>query len=369
MADVFENTERKNIHEPIEGPADDCLGRQALAQTIWERLLSTSCPQSIGVYGGWGSGKTSLLNLIARINDADNYLQLEMINAWEYENTGNLLTPVLVRLEKMALGDEFRQHITRIWKVTSMGFVELLLHKTANVGLEDVKKYIELSKTAVDEIKEAKKDFEKLVKRVLLVKNKKRLVFCIDNLDRCRPENVVGLLESIKNFLSVPDCVWLFAIDSGVVASYITYQYDGTTMDGYSFLDKIIPEQYHLSLSPSEDRDIIFNLIYSATGNHLTLENPHRLPQIPRVIVPRRLIKSAQKFFEFFNRNSLDVCHDTVFVLILLYHSWPDFYELLSSLFADHVGRILANFFRGQRKCGAVMNQFLLKKSSQIISN
>jgi predicted KAP-like P-loop ATPase len=68
----------------------------------------------------------------------------------------------------------------------------------------------------------------------------KRIVFCIDNLDRCAPENAINLLESVKNFLIVPGCTWVFAVDSEVIASYINKKYEDTAVNGYDYLDKII---------------------------------------------------------------------------------------------------------------------------------
>ena len=71
-------------------------------------------------------------------------------------------------------------------------------------------------------------------------------------------------------------------------------------MDGNSYLDKIIPEQYHLSPSPGIDRANIVNLLRYAAGNTTLDFNEENIPQIPRVLVPRRLMKSAAKYSDFY---------------------------------------------------------------------
>jgi hypothetical protein len=121
-------------------------------------------------------------------------------------------------------------------------------------------------------------------------------------------------------------------------------------MDGNSYLDKIIPEQYHLSFFPNENDSRIYKLIRSATGNDLTLNDWKRLPLIPYVMVPRRLKKTAVKFAECFSGSDLvDADPDTVFLLSLLYHTWPDFYGRLSSGLVNHIAGILANFFKNRK--------------------
>ena len=140
-----------------------------------------------------------------------------------------------------------------------------------------------------------------------------RIAVCIDNLDRCSPESAVRLLESVKNFFSVPRFTWVFAMDSEVIARYINHKYEGAEIDGNSYLDKIISEQYHLSFCPEEDDPKVFDLIYEATNGCFTLNDKQRLPQIPSVMVPRQLKKSAGKFAEYFNGASPDADRDTVF--------------------------------------------------------
>lgn len=50
-----------NIHAPIEYEKDDHLGRRELARRIYARLFQKEGPPVLGIYGGGGTGKTSLL--------------------------------------------------------------------------------------------------------------------------------------------------------------------------------------------------------------------------------------------------------------------------------------------------------------------
>jgi len=358
----------RDIHAPIEHREEDLLNRFALAERIYSRLCGDSCSQAIGIYGGWGTGKTSLLKLLQEIHCKvrEPMLQIEYIDAWQYENSGDLFVPILVKLMARkaavaAVDPAMVTYLKRVSLATLYMGTDLLLRSLTGLNLGDVKSYkddieakegdhIALSTwdDLTDTVEETNRAMEELLEKINQGIKTAKIAFLIDNLDRCSPENTVRLLESVKNFLSVPGCVWVFAMDSGVVASYINHKYEGTTMDGNSYLDKIIPEQYHLSFFPEEGDSRIYDLVRSATGRELTLNDWKRLPLIPSVMVPRRLKKSTVKFAEYFDGERTEGDRDTIFLLCLLYHSWPDFYERLSSSSIQHVGRVLANFFQSK---------------------
>lgn len=79
-----------------------------------------------------------------------------------------------------------------------------------------------------------------------------RLVVFVDDLDRCLPEKAIQVLEAIKLFLDVQDCVFLLGIDQDVIARGIEMKYkdvrdkrdaDGQphfTIEGIKYLEKII---------------------------------------------------------------------------------------------------------------------------------
>jgi hypothetical protein len=121
-------------------------------------------------------------------------------------------------------------------------------------------------------------------------------------------------------------------------------------MDGNSYLDKIVPEQYHIP--PILDLDMtrlqqFLSVAQPADVQGLPVINLGKIPQIPEVLVPRRLLKTAHKFYEAYTGDlqmGSAANPDLVFSLILLYNAWPAFYEHFSSGKVDHVSGILANF-------------------------
>jgi KAP-like P-loop domain-containing protein len=294
--------------------------------------------------------------------------KLVYIDVWPYEVSGDLALPILVHARQL-IGKASKESYLKSWRrivgVLAQAGTDIGLRKLLGLQLSDVQDYVDNLQdiapdyknlrdfeTLIDDIRDTQDAFCELIQLASKANQNRRIVFLVDNLDRCSPENVVRLLESIKNFLHAPSCVWVFAMDSGVIASYIDHKYEGTRMDGNSYLDKIVPEQYHIP--PISDQAL------NQLHNFLTMVRPintekgslpdvdiTKIPQIPEVLVPRRLLKTAHKFYEAYTgdlKTSTTADPQLVFILILLYHTWPAFYERFSSEKPEHIRGILSNF-------------------------
>jgi hypothetical protein len=92
--------ERENIPMLDDLPADeDALGfapyREAIAGIICDP--STSTPLTIGIFGKWGSGKTSLMNMIMKRLPAEQFLTL-WFDAWKYDKEPAIWRVLLLRV-------------------------------------------------------------------------------------------------------------------------------------------------------------------------------------------------------------------------------------------------------------------------------
>ncbi|MGQ0604023.1 MAG: P-loop NTPase fold protein [Anaerolineales bacterium] len=96
------------VHEPITEWRKDLLGRIAYVDQFLGRLSQADCSQVIGVYGGWGTGKTSFLKMAEdrypewrqSHNASGPKFSFQFVDAWLYEQTQNLATPILAVCKK-----------------------------------------------------------------------------------------------------------------------------------------------------------------------------------------------------------------------------------------------------------------------------
>ena len=132
----------------------------------------------------------------------------------------------------------------------------------------------------------------------------KRLVVFVDDLDRCLPEKAIEVLEAIKLFLDVQDCVFVLGIDQDVIARGIEMKYkdvkdkkdgDGKarfTIEGIKYLEKIIQLPFQI---PPVIQDDMGTFVDGLSG-----EWPHE--DCPRVFAeglgdnPRQIKRTVNTF-------------------------------------------------------------------------
>lgn len=253
MANVlFSNGEGMNSDHPIESCADDALGRSSVARHIANQLALAPMDHSIvfGLYGPWGSGKTSLLNMVCEeLESADNPPIVVKFNPWNYPSLENLVTPFL------ALLSECIQH----------GAHSTIPGKAARKLAKTIKRYSDVLASAADAFswvpgmgivstvlrligKEDKKSASpaNLKSRLskLLMDTNTRVVVIIDDLDRLSNEAVRSVFQLVATIADFPGVNYLLAYDFDNVVKALEAVQD---CEGERYLEKIvqIPIELH----------------------------------------------------------------------------------------------------------------------------
>lgn len=104
---------------------------------------------------------------------------------------------------------------------------------------EEIKEFADKKKTII----EFRKELEKFVKQT---DNTKPLIFIIDELDRCRPNYAVEVLEQIKHFFSVPGIVFVLSIDKNHLESAIKGYYGSERINSSEYLRRFIDLEYSI---------------------------------------------------------------------------------------------------------------------------
>ena len=136
-----------------------------------------------------------------------------------------------------------------------------------NLGIEPTYDYLEIAKKQ-DEV--YKKINEYITE--LLSEKYERLIIIIDELDRCRPNFAVELLERIKHYFDDERLMFVFATNLEQL-QYTVKKYYGNDFDGYSYLDRFfdiklsIPEadfeKYDKALGVSDTLWVYFKMCRS----------------------------------------------------------------------------------------------------------
>jgi len=234
---------------PISKWDSDALGLGRYARALGDFILKCDTPITVGIQGDWGSGKTSIMNLIERhITSGDTVLTYS-INTWQYAQLSGdgQLSLHMLQAMYMKLADDVEE-VKKFWgnvwkKVSSIKKLEVTGIGSIEMGEE------ETVLAEPFEMEKLKSKFQDLVIRRLQQKpNLDRVVFFIDDLDRVLPERAVELLEVIKNFIDVPGCVFVIACDYEVVRRGLKTKFNVGEEDlsGRSFFDKIIQVPFRM---------------------------------------------------------------------------------------------------------------------------
>lgn len=302
--------------------SQDLLGFKVHADLLIDVIKDDSVlPITIGVFGDWGSGKSSILKIIHEKFEEDEEEDETLciyFNGWTFEGYDDakaaLLNSILSGIEdNKKLSAEIKESIkskaSELWK--SINWMRGAGMVMKNVALPAVAAYftggLSLAPFAISKLKEwnvesPEKLIEKLgseegaeffkslqkddlnEKRVkgnpvaefrngfeeLLEATKfKRLVVIIDDLDRCKPERIIDNLEAIKLFVNVPKTAFVIGADPRIVRHAIEFKYttshsvnDNNSRIIDDYLEKLLHLPYSLpKLSEPEVETYISMLI------------------------------------------------------------------------------------------------------------
>jgi len=241
---------------------EDPLGYEGLARQLRDLILDSkdSTPLVLGIQGGWGVGKSSLMEMLQRQLTEAERRTIEF-NAWSYEDRD--ITEGLIKTILGGLDDDnlIRKVLLRQkWTKRAMIFLRLstILAATHFIGAG---KAVDQAWEAFTKDTEMNNQFRQLFEKVMerwAEKSEQRrdekrlLVAFIDDLDRCGADRVMRILEAIKLYLGVRNVVFVVGYDRAPIVARIEPQIGKSEfVTGSQYMEKII--QVPFTIPPPDD--------------------------------------------------------------------------------------------------------------------
>lgn len=249
---------------PIETINEEQLGLKDHVEALSEFIRVCQTPMTIAFQGDWGTGKTSMMNMVKdNLTKSNQGIETRWFNTWQFsqfkmqeEVAISLLSAFLDELGDSA--QQVRKAVSNIGRMAAgkIGNIAKAATDIAVGGGGDyfkdwMDKLAESESDGARQLRDLRSDIEKAVHNLLKSKNAARMVIFIDDLDRLVPERAVEILETIKIFLDIPQCVFVLAVDYQVVSKGLEQKF-GVSMDdlkGKSFFDKIIQLPFNLPVA------------------------------------------------------------------------------------------------------------------------
>ncbi|PEQ29770.1 KAP family P-loop NTPase fold protein [Bacillus thuringiensis] len=256
-ANIKQNNEDKKYKsfrsdEAIKSFEEDELERTKFVKRLVKSVNSWQEEESIviGLYGAWGTGKTSIFNLMKKKLELEKETVIVSFNPWYFKDEEQLIlqffNKLIAEIEKNFSGEKSKL-ISNIKK-----YSQKLTSVTLRFGIINFsfKEFI-TGGTDGNDIHELKKDIEDQLER-----EGKKIIVLIDDLDRLDDKEIHAVFKLVKVIADFRYTTYVLSFDEEKVGKILSEQYSSETQNeiGQSFLEKIIQVPLHL---PPADQEII----------------------------------------------------------------------------------------------------------------
>lgn len=247
----------------------DCLNREQDIQFFTSLLDTITEPYVMSLEAPWGSGKSFFIELWEK-HLSNNHYRCITFNAWENDFTKD---PFLTIIGELSVSIETREDIPSeikekfntvkkhatpiakhllksVVKVTTgisldledTGIERAIGDGVANISGSYLEQYQE-SKKSISKFKESLQEFADEIK----ASTGNPLVIFIDELDRCRPNYTISLLEAIKHFFYTTNIIFILAVDRKALKNSVASVFS-SEIDVDSYLRKFVDMSLNLPI-------------------------------------------------------------------------------------------------------------------------
>jgi predicted KAP-like P-loop ATPase len=252
-------------------------------------------PSTIGIYGDWGSGKSSLMDMVMGGLSKDKEILCLKFNGWLFEGYEDAKTALIGTIldeinKKLTLSSKAKRILKRLYDninffklsskaikygldffltggiltatdITSEAIQKALASKGAQIEEKEIENILKAfkGKDIRKNIKSFHNDFASLLEQT----NIKRLVVFIDELDRCRHETILETLEAIRLFLFAKGTSFVIGADERQIRYAVQMKYpdvEGNQIDiGKEYLEKLV--QYPIRIPQLGQKEVEFYIM------------------------------------------------------------------------------------------------------------
>jgi hypothetical protein len=254
--------------------ADDDLGRREFGLSVIKLVRGLEQPFSIALQADWGGGKTTLLERIRHeLSNREHAIVAARFDAWANEQGGDPLVGFTSAIAGALSdyipnnrSDPLSQQAGKLLRKTAQilkkvapvvgpaiaagtaavaaGVVDDATLAAGEAGARGALDAMDASQKQSTPEELSARFREQLDTTVRAVRTELpgggcKLLVIVDELDRCRPDYAIRVLERIKHFFQVPGVVFLLASDQGYLESAVKSVY-GATIGAERYLRRFI---------------------------------------------------------------------------------------------------------------------------------
>ena len=332
-------------------------------------IIKTSNPKfTIGIFGEWGAGKTTLINSVDNALQTDKSLIRVRLEAWRYKWEQFPIASLLKSIAYALPSEKQFENLKRKLETSAINF----LKNTADILTSIISKYAseeyEISQEMFDTFKkelnskiqliaELDRDtvyfdgFEEIKKEIKNLRQENpafRIIVYVDDLDKCSPKKVLELLEIIRVFQDVEGFIYIIGISHDTLIKLSNVEINQKSNQGEHYIKNLI--QVHITLPKWSNQDtvklvrefikkgMIHDKFKDVVDKNIELisvaieNNPREIKRFLNNFIVAHEIFSSKKNFEkkeliFSSKKNFDA--KELLVIQAIHLRWKKFYNIL----------------------------------------
>lgn len=288
------NSSQYSTDRPIQGATEDKLGRAEFAQRLAKDIRDLDGEEAftLALYGKWGSGKTSVKNLILSQLNSKRYKEnnhIVELNAWQFSRNGNLTSAFFrelgLILESQDDSDDKTKRSRKLAsyaKVVSLGGTAVSVFGTVGElagvplsgaatkvgkGIKQAGQTLEDGGAALELKADVEKRSVSVVKKELsdaMATLSRPIIVVIDDIDRLTTDEILEVMQLVKANADFPKLVYLLLFERSIVETALNEISGGR---GREFLEKIVQVGFHI---PAASMTSIESILFEGLDKSLS---------------------------------------------------------------------------------------------------
>lgn len=274
-----------NTDKPIKTGAEDLLGRVFFSKQLAKALYECDANDGlvIGLFGEWGSGKTSVLNMTMNeiknmAKEFENKPLIVTFSPWNYSDKDNLISLFFRNLINNLDTPSNNKIKTKIGKVLTdyADYLDALsvLSPLGGILVNILKPIIKTQGTNLMEVPNLDSTKEKL--ETILKESNQKIIVVIDDIDRLTNSQIRDIFHLAKQVGNFPNIVYILSMDREIVCRALKEIHN---IDGHEYLEKIIQIPFEIpKISKSKVHKYLFNQldkIINDTSNDTIIDDSY----------------------------------------------------------------------------------------------
>lgn len=259
-----------NTDTPIKRQEDDLLGRANFSKDLAKAIIRNQTEETlcIGLFGKWGSGKTSILNMmqeeigvLSQDMSEDETPLLISFEPWNFTDTSQLIQQFFIHLisvfsskkdKKMSkIGETLQGYSEAFSLAEPFPYFGPAIAFAGKHGLKKIGKRLDKNPKNQDISEQRERVIE------ALGASKRRIVIIIDDIDRLSNEQIRQVFQLVTTVAKFPNTTYLLSFDREIVSRALEAVQSGR---GDEYLEKIIQLPIHI---PDVSVNRLINVLFT----------------------------------------------------------------------------------------------------------